>query len=103
MPLKAHTLKHAELFCSAMKQKLRDRSVSFGPDYLRLLVDKIRVTGKEVLIRGGYKAIGTMVANKKEGTFPRVPNFGIDWLPGTDSNPAASGINSHPLMIHQLS
>lgn len=65
MPLRALSRKNLQSFCRALKEKLKDRTVSLGKDYLRLLVDEIRIEGKEVSIKGGYGAIGVLAANKK--------------------------------------
>jgi len=91
MPIKALTLKHIQSFCGALRERLMDRSSSLGKEYLRLLVDEIRVEGKQVVIKGGYHPIPGIIATKKVGTLEGMPAFGLDWLPGTDSNCRPSG------------
>jgi site-specific DNA recombinase len=91
MPLKALSTKHVDSFCSALKVKLKDRSSSLGKEYLRLLVDEIRVEGGEVVMKGRHTPIAGMIGGKKVGALERVPTFAVDWLPGTDSNCRPSG------------
>src|SRR4030066_816740 len=78
-------------FCQALKNRLLDRTSGFGRRYLRLLVDEIRVMGKEVRIRGSYSALAQAVSQKSLGTPVGVPRFGYAWLPGQDSNLQPSG------------
>jgi hypothetical protein len=40
-----------------LKARLLDRSSGFGKRHLRLLVDEIRVMGKEIRIKGSYSAL----------------------------------------------
>jgi hypothetical protein len=84
VPIRALKLKELESFCRALRERLRDKSSSLGKDYLRLLVNEIRVEGREVLIKGGYHPIAGIIATKKVGPLEGVPTFGLDWLPGTD-------------------
>jgi site-specific DNA recombinase len=91
MPLSKISASKISAFCSALKVKLQDRSSNFGKEYLRLLVDEIRFKGKEVIIRGRYSALAGMIGKTKPGLPHRVPGFGLDWLPETDSNRQPSG------------
>lgn len=81
---------YIEVFCRALKEKMRDGSSHFGRDYMRLLLDEIVVEEKEIVVRGQYpNLIGTIA--KKLDTLSGVPSFGVNWLPGTDSNRQPSG------------
>jgi site-specific DNA recombinase len=81
---------HVNAFCSALKIKLQDKSSGLGKEYLKLLVDEIRVDGNMVCVRGSHAALAAAITGKKLGTHShergRVPSFGLDWLPEQDSN-----------------
>ena len=91
MPLSQLGPKKIEAFCKALKEKLQDRSTQFGKEYLRLLVEEIRVEGKEIRIRGNYAALAGMLDKTKAGFPEGVPAFGRDWLPNPDSNQGQGG------------
>jgi hypothetical protein len=57
----------------------------FMSDYLRLLVQEIRVSGNEVRMTGSKATLMGAVLEKKMGTV-KVPTSGIGWLPDLDSN-----------------
>ncbi len=81
-PLKGLGPEKIEAFCAALKEKLRDRSMTFGKEYLRLLVDEIVADDKEVIVRGQYRnMIGAM--KSKLDTPSGVPSFGLSWVPET--------------------
>ncbi len=83
--------KTVNAFCNNLKEKLSDRSGHFGKEYLRLLVEEIRVEGEEIRIRGGYAALAGMLQKTKVGLLDGVPTFGGSWLPGPDSNQRQGG------------
>jgi hypothetical protein len=56
----------------------------FAKEYLRLLVDGIRVEEKQVAMRGSYAALASAVGGINPGC--AVPRFGLDWLPDLGSN-----------------
>ena len=91
MPQHLLSSRHVSAFCQVLKARLLDRSSGFGKRYLRLLVDEIRVMGKEIRIKGSYSALGQAVGQKSLGTPVGVPRFGYAWLPGQDSNLQPSG------------
>jgi site-specific DNA recombinase len=93
IPLSKFGFKQISAFCSALKEKLRDRSSNFGKEYLKILIDEIKLTGREVIIRGSYAALSEAIPKTKPGpTYGGgVPGFGIGWLPSTDSNRGPSG------------
>ena len=82
---------HVDGFCRALKSKLFDRASNFGKEYLKLLVDEIRVQQKQISIRGSYAALAHALSTKKLGNPEWVPSFGGVWLPGQDSNLQPSG------------
>ena len=91
MPQQLLSSRHVSAFCQALKGRLLGRTSGFGKRYLRLLVDEIRVMGKEIRIRGSYFALAHAVGQKNPGTPVGVPRFGYAWLPGQDSNLQPSG------------
>ena len=86
MPLSQLGPKKIETFCKALKQRLQDKESNFGKEYLRLLVDEIKVEGKEVRLRGSYGAVAGLLNKTKVGLREEVPTFGTSWLPELDSN-----------------
>lgn len=91
IPSQLLTDRNIDGFCRALRSKLFDRESNFGKEYLKLLVDEIRVQGREVKIRGSYSALAHAVGTKKLGNPEWVPSFGGVWLPGQDSNLQPSG------------
>ncbi len=91
MPLTQLGPKNINAFCQALKDKLRDKESHFGKEYLRLLVEEIRIEEKEVRIRGSYAALAGMLQKTKVGILEGVPTFGDNWLPGPDSNQRQGG------------
>lgn len=86
MPISQLGPKKIDAFCKALKQRLQDKGTNFGKEYLRLLVDEIKVEGKEVRLRGSYGAVAGLLNKTKAGSLERVPTFGGSWLPELDSN-----------------
>jgi site-specific DNA recombinase len=92
VPLSKIGMKTIKEFCSVLKERLKTQSTDFGKGYLRLLVDEIRVKGKNVLIKGKNSAIAEALMQKKVSTFNmEVPTSVYVWLPSTDSNRGPSG------------
>ena len=91
IPLKMIGETHVDGFCRALNSKLFDRASNFGKEYLKLLVDEIRVQERQINIRGSYSALALAVKTTKLGEPVRVPSFGVNWLPGQDSNLQPSG------------
>ncbi len=81
---------HVAAFCFALKNKLQDKSSGLGKEYLKLLVDEVRVDGNTVCVRGSYAVLAAAIAETKLGTQTPargwVPSFGNGWLPKLDSN-----------------
>ncbi len=78
--------KNVEAFTKTLRAKLLDRNSKLAKDYLRFLIEKITVKGKEVEISGSYEALATAVAQTKVDTQNRVPTFVFVWLPKLGSN-----------------
>ncbi len=91
MPIKMIGEAQVDGFCKALKSKLLDKASNFGREYLKLLVDEIRIRGRLVSIRGSYSALAHIISTKKLGNPEWVPSFGSIWLPGQDSNLQPSG------------
>lgn len=58
----------------------------FCKECLKLLVDEIRIEGKEIRIRGSYAALAGVLEKTKADNSLRVPTFGNVWLPLLGSN-----------------
>ncbi len=86
MPLKKLGKKHIAAFCSALKEKLCDKASNFGKEYLKLLVDEIRVVKKEVHLSGSYSALAGALCMSTKPALEMVPSFVPVWLPSADSN-----------------
>ena len=54
MPLSNLTPKQVSAFSDAMRSRLHDRGSNFGKEYLRLFVNRIKLTGHQVEINGSY-------------------------------------------------
>ncbi len=95
LPLNKIKPSHVTAFCSALKSKLQDKSSSLGKEYLRFLVNEIRVDGNKVSVRGSHAALAEAITKTKLGTSSPVrgwvPSFGSGWLPGPDSNQRQGG------------
>ena len=86
IPLSTLTPAHVERFAGALRTRLLDTASGFGKAYLNLLVDEIRLDGKELRIRGSYGALARAVSLSKEGKLDKVPSFVPVWHPGDESN-----------------
>ncbi len=83
MPQRLLAPRHVEAFCRALHAKLQDERAGFGRQYVRLLVEEIRVDGREVVMRGSNAAMAKALAGNSEGTpGDEVPSIGPTWLPG---------------------
>ncbi|WP_442919035.1 recombinase family protein [Methylomonas sp. 11b] len=74
-----------DAFCRALKTRLLDRSSGFGKGYLKLLVDEVRIDGKQAIMQGSYENLAYAVGSSKEAS-EEVPTFMRQWRPGDDSN-----------------
>ncbi len=73
-------------FSTALRSKLLDRNSRFGKEYLKLLVNEIRIKGDEAEISGSYAVLAGAIAETKKGTLGRVPTFASNWLLDLGSN-----------------
>lgn len=64
-----------------MSREFWDRTSNFGKEYLKLLVDKIRIVKEEVHVSGILAALtGALCSGSGEGSFERVPTPVMFWL-----------------------
>ena len=85
LPLARILPSHVAAFSKVMRARLRDRASGFAKDYLRAVVDEIRVEGNAATISGSYERLIAAVANKKEGSVT-VPSFMPEWRARQESN-----------------
>jgi len=74
-----------EAFTKALRNKLLDKSSGFGKEYLKLLINEIRIKDNQAEITGSYSALAHAVA-ESNSTPQRVPSFVPKWLPDQGSN-----------------
>ena len=77
---------HIHAFTTAIRSKLLDRESRFGKEYLKLLVNEIRINGDEAQITGSYAALAGAIAETKKGKLGMVPTFASNWLLDLGSN-----------------
>jgi hypothetical protein len=86
IPLDKINAGQIQAFGNAIRTKLLDRENGFSKQYLRLLVNEIRVSGNEIRMTGSKATLVHAVLQKKMDT-ATVPTFVSNWLPDLDSNP----------------
>ena len=86
MPTDLLQPQHIKAFSKALRAKLLDRNSRFGKDYLKLLVNEIKIEGNEAHISGSYDALAYAIAETKKGAPQRVPTFVSNWLLDLGSN-----------------
>jgi len=86
IPLNTLSPKHIEAFSKSLRNKLFNQSTRFGKDYLKLLVDEVRINGNEAVMRGSHAAMANALIGTRQGTHGGVPRFVPEWLSGQDSN-----------------
>ena len=86
MPTAPLQPQHIKAFSKALRAKLLDRNSRFGKDYLKLLVNEIKIEGNEAHISGSYDALAYAIAETKKGAPQRVPTFVSNWLLDLGSN-----------------
>lgn len=84
MPLAQITPKKIDAFCAAIKNRFVKNSGNLGKEYLRRLVEEVRVDGENLVVKGSYFALAGMLKRTKVGAEIGVPTFGCDWLPTLD-------------------
>ena len=82
----AHVLqpKHIDAFTRLVREKLLENG-PFAEEYLRLLVQEIRVNKRDVKITGSFAALAQAIAGNL-GDSMGVPRFAPKWLPELGSN-----------------
>jgi hypothetical protein len=79
-------------FITVLRERFMGKDRIFSGKYLKLLVEEIRFENKQLMTKGSYAAVAKMVGESLEGTAGGgVPCFGLDWLPGQDSNLRPAG------------
>ena len=91
MPMDALGPKSVAAFTAALRERLLGQDRTFGKRYLKLLVEEIRYQDKQLVMKGSYAAVGRVIGHREQGTPGGVPCFGMDWLPGQDSNLRPAG------------
>ena len=86
MPTDLLKPQHIKAFSKALRAKLLDRNSRFGKDYLKLLVNEIKIVGNEAHISGSYDALAYAITETKKGAPQRVPTFVSNWLLDLGSN-----------------
>jgi len=86
MPITKLGKNHIAAFCSALKEKLCDRASNFGKEYLKLLVNEIRVDKKEVHLSGSYSALAGALYMLTKPAIEAVPCLAPVWPANADSN-----------------
>lgn len=76
---------------TSLKARLADSSSGFGKAYLNLLVDEIRLEGKELKIRGSYDRLADSIGALEKKKLGMVPSFITSWRARQDSNPRPPG------------
>ena len=83
---------HIVAFCKALKERFQDKASNFGKEYLKLLVDEIRIVKQKVHLTGSYAALAGALCSKSElDSLPGVPSAVMFWLPSADSNHGHGG------------
>ncbi len=83
---------HIVGFCKALKERFQDKASNFGKEYLKLLVDEIRIVKAEAPLSGSLAALaGALCSGTGTGTLPEVPRHVSYWLPSADSNHGHGG------------
>ena len=85
LPIAKLNSQQIQSFGDALRIKLLDRENGFSKQYLRVLVNEIKVSGNEIRMTGSKAAIVHTLLQKKIDT-TRVPTFVRNWLPDLDSN-----------------
>jgi hypothetical protein len=85
IPLDKINAGQIQTFGTAMRTKLLDRGNGSSNQYLRLLMNEIRVSGNEIRMTGSKPASVHAVLQKKMDT-AMVPTFVQSWLPDLDSD-----------------
>jgi site-specific DNA recombinase len=80
-PLKDMGPRRIKAFCSALHTKFSDKISNFGRECLKLLVEEIRIEGKDVRMRGRYADVVNVMQNTALGFPVGLPRTGSVWPP----------------------
>lgn len=87
LPVHKITPKVVRHFSEVLRQRLSDSASSFAKGYVNALIDEVRVTGKEIYLRGSNaKMASALLSGGSKTGHHAVPSFGGSWLPEQDSN-----------------
>jgi site-specific DNA recombinase len=75
-----------DAFCKALKDRLTDTSSGLGKAYLGLVVEKIRLEGNKLTLRGGYDQLAEAVGFTNKMRLGEVPSLIPAWRARSDSN-----------------
>jgi site-specific DNA recombinase len=89
LPVERILPSQVEAFGSLIGRRLRDRTSTFGRDYLRAVVDKVVVNGDTATISGSNARLMRVVGTKPLAG--QVPTFMHDWRARRDSNSRPPG------------
>jgi hypothetical protein len=77
--------KRINAFCCALRTKFSDKESNFGKEYLELLVEEIRIEGKDVKMRGRYAGVVNVMQKTVPGFPVGLPRTGNVWFPIADA------------------
>ena len=80
-----------EAFGKVLRDKLLANDSPLAKSYINLLVDEIRVNGKEAVIKGSNRGLATTLSFIQGGKADQVPSFIRDWRARRDSNSRPPG------------
>ena len=87
LPVHKLTPKIVKQFSAVLRERLGDSQSAFTRCYVHTLVDRIRVSGRNLHIRGSNLRMAEAVAaSQTKPGHAVVPRFGGVWLPDPDSN-----------------
>jgi site-specific DNA recombinase len=76
--------KRINTFCRVLRTKFADKGSNFGKEYLKLLVNEIRIEGREVTMRGKHTDVVNTMQKMVPGFPVALPRTGRVWLPIVD-------------------
>jgi len=84
LPVERILRSQVQAFGIIIGKRLKDRTLAFGPDHLRALVDKVVVIGNTATISGSNPKLMRAVGVKKP-LAGQIPSFIHDWCARRDS------------------
>ena len=74
-------------FCAALQERFKDPTSGLGKAYQRLLVDKIKLDGSELVLRGSHRRLADAIGFMEKRKLGELPSFVNVWRARRDSNP----------------